>query len=89
MLSVLFETEVCSTIKENMNEKKSFCLHKLLFHWQKLRKAYFASALFLLAQIEKSLFCVDIVLPRQKKFELLGMEPNIRMKKKYKECKLI
>ena len=78
MLSVLFETEVCSTIKENTNEEKSFCRGTLpfcqrkLFHWRILRKAYFASALFLPAQIEKRLFCVDIVLARQKKFELLG-----------------
>ena len=93
MLSVLFETEVCSTIKENTNEEKSFCRgklpfcqRKLLFHWRKLRKAYFASALFLPAQIEKSLFCLDIVLASQKKkkFELLGMESN-RMKEKYKK----
>ena len=42
MLSVLFATEACSTIKENTN-KKSFCRRKLPFHWRKLRKAYFAS----------------------------------------------
>ena len=58
MLSVLFETEVCSTIKENINEEKSFCRgklpfcqRKLPFHWRNLRKAYIASALFLPAQI--------------------------------------
>ena len=92
MLLVLFETEVCSTIKENSYEEKSFCRgklpfcqRKLLFHWRKLRKVYFASALFLPAQIEKSLFSVDIVLVSQKKFELLGMESNIRMKEKYKK----
>ena len=92
MLSVSFETEVCPTIKENTNEEKSFCRgklpfcqRKLLFHWRKLRKAYFASALFLPARIEKSLFCLDTVLASQKKLELLGMESNIRMKEKYKK----
>ena len=61
MLSVLFETEVCSTIKENTNEEKSFCRgklpfcqRKLLFHWRKLRKAYFASTLSWQAKKKKN-----------------------------------
>ena len=65
MLSVLFATEACYTIKENNNNnnnndniEKSFCQgklafyrHKLSFFWPKLRKAYFASVFSLQAQI--------------------------------------
>ena len=52
MLSVLFATEACYTIKEN-NKEKSFCWGKLPFYWrklpfcwQKLRKSYFVLAFF-------------------------------------------
>ena len=66
MLSVFFAAEACYTIKENNNKEKSFCQRKLPFYWRKLRKAYFATTFFLPAQIEKSLFCLGIILPRQK-----------------------
>ena len=45
MLSVLFATEACYTIKE-INNKESFCRARLSFCRQKLRKNYFASAFF-------------------------------------------
>ena len=50
---IRFATEDCYSIKENNNKEKSFCQgklslcrRKLPFCWQKLRKAYFASAFF-------------------------------------------
>ena len=75
MLSVLFATEACSTIKENTNKKSfcrgklPFCRRKLPFHWRKLRKAYFASKF----------------LAEAKTVVLQGLEKNFRMKEKYKK----
>ena len=74
MLSVLFATESCYTVKENNNNKEnSLCQRKLPFYWRKLREEYFVMSHFLPVQItifptqiEKSLFCVGIILPRQK-----------------------
>ena len=60
MLSVLFATEACYTIKQNNNNnnnnnnnKKSFCRGKLPFCRQKLNKAYFALAF---AEVKNSEF---------------------------------
>ena len=73
MLSVLFATESCYTVKENNNKENSLCQRKLPFYWRKLREEYFVMSHFLPVQItifptqiEKSLFCVGIILPRQK-----------------------
>ena len=46
MLSVLFATEACYTIKENNNKEKLLYQPKLPFYWRKLIKAYFATAFF-------------------------------------------
>ena len=73
MLSALFATEACYAVKENNNKGNSLCQRKLPFCWRKLREEYFVMSHFLPAQItifptqiEKSLFCVGIILPRQK-----------------------
>ena len=73
MLSVLFATESCYTVKENNNKENSLCQRKLPFYWRKLREEYFVMSHFLTVQItifptqiEKCLFCMGIILPRPK-----------------------
>ena len=54
MLSVLFATEACYTVKENNSKEKSFCWGQLLvdvsYHFAG-RKAYFVLEFFLPTQI--------------------------------------
>ena len=97
MLSVLFATETCSTIKENNTKEKLFCRGKLPFCWHKssfccenwekliLYQYFFCQhkLQFCLHTSRKTYFCIDIFFLRQKNLNCKGWERKRTIMKQY------